>query len=120
MQAYADALRLPVRLNARVTSLSRAGASFEVRTGNETFSARLIVVTTGSFQIPFIPAAGRGLDSAVDQICSADYRSPQALPDGSALLGFVDDDASNIADRIAAHRTTTASNRAPAAPEASG
>jgi hypothetical protein len=42
------------------------------------------------------------------------------LPDGSALLGFVDDDASNIADRIAAHRTTTASNRPPAAPEASG
>jgi putative flavoprotein involved in K+ transport len=39
---------------------------------------------------------------------------------GSALLGFIDDDASHIADRIAADRTATASGEASTAPEASG
>jgi cation diffusion facilitator CzcD-associated flavoprotein CzcO len=38
---------------------------------------------------------------------------------GSALLGFLDDDASHIADRVAADRTTTASDQAPATPQAS-
>ena len=38
---------------------------------------------------------------------------------GSALLGFVADDASHIADRVAADRTATASDEAPTAPQAS-
>jgi putative flavoprotein involved in K+ transport len=38
---------------------------------------------------------------------------------GSALLGFLDDDASHIADRVPADRTTTASDEAPAAPPTS-
>ena len=33
LRAYADAFDLPVRLNARVTALSRIGDGFEVRTG---------------------------------------------------------------------------------------
>ena len=38
---------------------------------------------------------------------------------GSALLGFLDDDASHIADRIAADRAATASDEATTAPQAS-
>ena len=38
---------------------------------------------------------------------------------GSALLGFLDDDASHIADRVAADRTATASDEAATAPQAS-
>ena len=38
---------------------------------------------------------------------------------GSALLGFVDDDAHHIADRIAADRATTASNEATRTPQGS-
>ena len=86
LQAYADAFQLPVRLNARVTSLSRSGNGFEVRTADQTFSARRVVVATGPFQVPFIPAAASGLDSAVTQIHSADYRNPGALPDGPVLV----------------------------------
>jgi putative flavoprotein involved in K+ transport len=41
LQAYAAAFQLPVRLNARVTSLSRAEDGFEVRTADETPQARL-------------------------------------------------------------------------------
>jgi putative flavoprotein involved in K+ transport len=39
---------------------------------------------------------------------------------GSALLGFLDDDASHIADHIAADRAAAAANEATTSPPASG
>jgi putative flavoprotein involved in K+ transport len=39
---------------------------------------------------------------------------------GSALLGFLDEDARHIADRIAADRATTAPNESTTAPPAPG
>ena len=55
LQAYATAFQLPVRLNARVTSLVQTDGGFEVRTTAEVFQARQVVVATGPFQIPFVP-----------------------------------------------------------------
>ncbi len=104
LQAYADAFRLPVRLNSRVTSLSRSGDDFEVRTADETFSARRVVVATGPFQVPFIPTAAGGLDSAVTQIHSADYRNPQALPDGPVLVVGGGNSGLQIAEELSASR----------------
>ena len=104
LQAYADAFQLPVRLNARVTSLSRSGNGFEVRTADQTFSARRVVVATGPFQVPFIPAAASGLDSAVTQIHSTDYRNPGALPDGPVLVVGGGNSGLQIAEELSASR----------------
>jgi putative flavoprotein involved in K+ transport len=104
LRAYAEAFGLPVRLNARVTSLSRSGDSFEVRTANETFSARQVVVATGPFQVPLVPPAATGLDSAVTQIHSADYRNPHALPDGPVLVVGGGNSGLQIAEELSASR----------------
>jgi putative flavoprotein involved in K+ transport len=49
LQAYATAFDLPVRLNARVTRLSKADDGFEVQTVDRTYQARQVVVATGPF-----------------------------------------------------------------------
>jgi len=104
LRAYADAFRLPVRLNSRVTSLGRSGDGFEVRTADETFSARRVVVATGPFQVPFVPPAAGGLDSPVTQLHSADYRNPQALPDGPVLVVGGGNSGLQIAEGLSASR----------------
>jgi len=104
LAAFAEASQLPVRLSARVSSLGRTEDGFEVRTADETFRARQVVVATGPFQAPFIPPAAGGLDSLVTQVHTADYRNPQALPDGPVLVVGGGNSGFQIAEELAATR----------------
>jgi putative flavoprotein involved in K+ transport len=86
LRDYAKAFDLPVRVNARATSLTHSDEGFEVQAGDQTYRARQVVVATGPFQVPFVPPQARGLDPSVTQLHSADYRNPQALPAGPVLV----------------------------------
>jgi putative flavoprotein involved in K+ transport len=105
LQAYAAAFDLPVRLNARVTDLRRVGDAFEVRTADASYRARQVVVATGPFQVPFVPPQARALDPSVTQVHSADYRNPQALPEGPVLVVGGGNSGFQIAEELAAART---------------
>jgi putative flavoprotein involved in K+ transport len=104
LAAYAAAFDLPVRLNARVTRLSRAEDGFEARTEGGVFRARQVVVATGPFQVPFTPPAARGLDGQVTQLHSAAYRNPRDLPPGPVLVVGGGNSGFQIAGELAATR----------------
>jgi putative flavoprotein involved in K+ transport len=105
LQAYVTAFQLPVRLNARVTRLSRTDDGFEVHTAGHTYRARQVVVATGPFQVPFVPPPAGKLDASVTQVHSADYRNPQAIPEGPALVVGGGNSGFQIAEELAATRT---------------
>ena len=105
LQAYTTAFDLPIRLNARVIRLSKTDDGFEVRTADEVFRARQVVVATGPFQVPFVPPQARGFDPSVTQLHSADYRNPQALPEGPVLVVGGGNSGFQIAEELAATRT---------------
>jgi putative flavoprotein involved in K+ transport len=102
LKAYAAAFDLPVRLNARVTALSRAAEGFEARTDSGVFRARQVVVATGPFQVPFVPSASQRLDDSVTQLHSAAYRNPQALSAGPVLVVGGGNSGFQIAEELAA------------------
>jgi putative flavoprotein involved in K+ transport len=102
LQAYAAAFNLPVRLNARVTHLSKTTEGFEIGTQADVFRARQVVVAAGPFQTPFIPLAAQRLDGAVTQLHSAGYRNPQALPPGPVLVVGGGNSGFQIAEELAA------------------
>jgi putative flavoprotein involved in K+ transport len=104
LQAYATAFDLPVRLNARVTRLSKADDGFEVQTVDRTYQARQVVVATGPFQVPFTPPMAAKLDPALTQLHSADYRRPQALPAGPVLVVGGGNSGFQIAEELATSR----------------
>jgi putative flavoprotein involved in K+ transport len=105
LQAYAAAFDLPVRLNARVTRLSKTDDRFEVQTADQTYRAGVVVVATGPFQVPFVPPMAAKLDPAVTQVHSAAYRNPQALSDGPVLVVGGGNSGFQIAEELAATRT---------------
>jgi putative flavoprotein involved in K+ transport len=104
LQAYATAFDLPVRLNARVTRLSKADDGFEVHTADAIYRARQVVVATGPFQVPFVPPMAAKLDPALTQLHSADYRRPQALPAGPVLVVGGGNSGFQIAEELATSR----------------
>ena len=100
-QAYAAAFHLPVQLNARVTELRQTAEGFEIRTKDETYRARQVVVATGPFQVPFVPPAAQGLDGSVTQLHSASYRNPHVLPAGPVLVAGGGNSGFQIAEELA-------------------
>jgi putative flavoprotein involved in K+ transport len=122
LKAYAATFNLPVRLNARVSDLSRTQGGFEVRAGGDLFRARQVVVATGPFQVPFVPPAAQRLDRPVTQLHSAGYRNPQALPDGPVLVVGGGNSGFQIAEELAAtrHVDLSIATRAPMLPQRLG
>jgi putative flavoprotein involved in K+ transport len=104
LREYAAALDLPVELDARVTRLEHTDAGFRLSTADRTYAARAVIVATGPFQTPFIPPLAAGLDATVIQVHSADYRSPDALPSGPALVVGGGNSGFQIAEELAATR----------------
>jgi putative flavoprotein involved in K+ transport len=104
LAAYAAAFDLPVRLNARVTSLVQTDGEFEVQAAGQTYRAGQVVVATGPFQVPFVPPPAAKLDAAVTQVHSAGYRNPRSLPDGPVLVVGGGNSGFQIAEELAATR----------------
>jgi putative flavoprotein involved in K+ transport len=104
LQAYAAAFDLPVRVDARVTGLTRTGEGFEVNTTDQAWRARQVVVAIGPFQVPFVPPMATKLDASVTQLHSADYRNPKALPEGRVLVVGGGNSGFQIAEELAATR----------------
>jgi putative flavoprotein involved in K+ transport len=61
-------------------------------------------VATGPFQTPFVPPLAAGLDDSVTQVHSVEYRSPEALPEGPALVVGGGNSGFQIAEELAATR----------------
>jgi putative flavoprotein involved in K+ transport len=104
LQTYVTAFDLPVRLNARATSLTRTDDGFHVRTADDSLQARQVVVATGPFQVPFVPPAAQGLEPSVIQVHSSGYRNPEALPGGPVLVVGGGNSGFQIAEELAATR----------------
>jgi putative flavoprotein involved in K+ transport len=105
LEAYANAFHLPVRLNARVIDLRRTeNGVFEAHTADQAYRARLVIVATGPFQVPFVPAAARKLDESVTQLHSSEYRNPGSLPDGPVLVVGGGNSGFQITEELAATR----------------
>jgi putative flavoprotein involved in K+ transport len=84
---YARRFALPVELDSRVRSVRRAaGGGYVVETEGRSLEADQVVVATGPFQVPAVPALSDRLDGGVVQLHSSAYRSPGDLPDGPVAV----------------------------------
>jgi putative flavoprotein involved in K+ transport len=101
LERYAE--RLPVRYNTRVVSIERDArwGSYVVATAEaQSFVARNVVIATGLYQRPNIPAFAANFPAQVLQIHSDDYRNPQALPSGAVLVVGSAQSGAQIAEEL--------------------
>ena len=83
---YASTFQLPVEFNSPVQLVSPADRGFVLNLGTHTLEADQVVVATGPFQVPNVPAFAAELAPDVAQIHSTGYRRPGDLPEGTVLV----------------------------------
>ena len=96
------ARRLPVELDRRVLGLRRDGDRYEIELTGDAYTADQVVVATGPFQTPRIPALARTLDPGIRQLHSADYRNPAQIPSGPVLVVGGGNTGYQIAEELSA------------------
>jgi putative flavoprotein involved in K+ transport len=104
LQSYATTFRLPVRLDAAVRRLSHDGGVFHLDTGRGPLRAHQVVVATGPFQRPAVPAIAQQFAAAVVQQHSSEYARPDDVPQGRVLVVGAGNSGLQIATELAATR----------------
>ena len=104
LERYAAQFDLPIRHDTHVDSLAWDGDRFVVRAGDAHFEADTVVVATGPFQRPAIPAFAGRLSPTIHQVHSSRYRSPFDLPDGPTLVVGAGNSGAQIALELARFR----------------
>ena len=91
-------------LGSRVRSIRRDEGRYLVEVDGRSYTADQVVVATGPFQVPFVPAIADGLGQDVFQLHSTRYRAPGDLPDGRVLVVGGGNTGFQIAEELSATR----------------
>jgi len=83
---YARDFELPVELDSRVVAIRGNDNAYRVELEDRSYDADHVVVATGPFQVPLVPAFAEHLDPEVIQLHSSAYRKPDDLPAGPVLV----------------------------------
>ncbi len=99
--AYAKQIAAPIRCGVEVTGLSRNadGLGFRAETSAGVIEARNVVLATGPFQRPVMPAVVPA-EAGIMQIHSNAYRNPRQLPEGAVLVVGAGSSGVQIADEL--------------------
>ena len=104
LERYAEHFELPVELSTPVRSMSKDADGFVLDANGSAIRADAVVVATGPFQAPILPALAGGLAAEVFQTHSAGYRRPADLPEGRVLVVGGGNTGFQIAKEVAGSR----------------
>ena len=113
LEAYVARFELPVRGGVHVDGLTRKEDRFLLTAGDCRFEADNVVVASGAYHHPRVPAFAPDLDPAILQLHSTDYRRPAQLRDGGVLVVGAANSGAEIALEVSATHPTWVSGPHP-------
>jgi putative flavoprotein involved in K+ transport len=109
---YAERFDLPVRSSTRVTRMRHDGERYVIETSGGIIEADNVVVATGPFHAPRIPAFATRLSTRIHQMHSSDYRDPFSLAaPGDVLVVGAGNSGAQIALELARFRRVRLAGR---------
>jgi putative flavoprotein involved in K+ transport len=111
LEAYAARFELPVQLGVRVDQLTRDGDRYLIRAGTRRLEADHVVVATGAYATPKVPAFAGQLDPAINQFHSVAYHNPGQISPGAVLVVGAGNSGAEIALDVAATHLTWLAGR---------
>ena len=86
ISSYASRLQAPIHTDTAVISVRGCSDGYRVITNRGEWRTRTLVVASGAFNLPLIPAVSQAVPRAVRQLTPTGYRNPQQLEDGGVLV----------------------------------
>lgn len=86
LEGFARSFSPPLRSNVAVSRLRPHDGGFLLETSQGPLQASQVVVATGGYHDPVLPAQAASLPARVRQLTAASYRRPSALPSGGVLV----------------------------------
>jgi putative flavoprotein involved in K+ transport len=87
-ERYVEKFNLPIQYKTSVTEVIplNDGTGYQIKTNDKIYQAKYVVMATGSFQKPKIPAFSTNFPQGITQLHSGHYRNPSQLPDGAVFI----------------------------------
>jgi len=111
LEAYAARFELPVRLGCGVDALTQEDGRFVAHVGGSRIEAENVVVASGVFEKPYVPAFADELSPAITQLHSSAYRNLAQLQDGPVLVVGASHSGADIAHEAASRHEVVLSGR---------
>ncbi|HYJ68346.1 MAG TPA: NAD(P)-binding domain-containing protein [Nocardioidaceae bacterium] len=83
---YARDTAAPVLTGTTITAVHPASEGYVVRTDQNTWHARTVVLASGACAVPVVPAFADQVPAGVVSVTPDQYRNPAALPSGGVLV----------------------------------
>ena len=103
IDSYARKVDAPVQTNTTVTSLRPNRNGYEVVTDQGIWVSPTVVLATGAFNLPDVPALATEVPARVVRVTPIDYRGPYQLPEGGVLVVGASATGIQIAEEV--HRS---------------
>lgn len=122
IERWANTFRPTIKRDCTVSSLDVEDGQFVLRTTDGSLRARKVVVATGGYQRPHLPAAARDLPDGIQQLLAETYGNPDNVAPGSVLVVGSGQTGCQLAEELhdAGRRVILACGRAPWAPRRMG
>jgi putative flavoprotein involved in K+ transport len=101
IERYAEHVDAPVRTRTAVSSVSPLpDGGYLVETDADTWQAEAVVVASGAFNAPRVPAVAASLPPALDQVTPLGYKRPDQLRPGRVLVVGASATGLQLADEL--------------------
>jgi len=97
---YAAKIEAPVIAGTAVRNVAASGDGYRVVTDHGDWLCRAVVLATGAFNKPVVPAIAAGVPANVRQLTPDVYRNPSGLEDGGVLVVGASATGVQLADEI--------------------
>ena len=112
LKRYAERFEIPIHFHTEVVNLSKMNGHFFIKTNQDAYQAKNVVIATGAFQTPKIPSFAKEFSTDIQQLHSSEYRNSNRLGDGNVLVIGGGNSGAQIAVELSKERETyLASNR---------
>lgn len=100
ISGYALFNSAPLQTHTRVSDVWPVPEGYRVLTNRGDWLCRTLVIASGAFNIPVVPALCAALPKQIDSLTPHDYRNPQQLAEGGVLVVGAAATGLQIADEI--------------------